>query len=62
MLFEVVRTGGAEAISWAIDLQSLRARACEIAGRNLTPDEFAYYRLPGKYISTPCPGLPPESS
>ena len=61
LLFEAVRTGGDSAVSWAIDEASLQDRACAVAGRNLTFDEFTQYGLPGNYGATPCPLLAKET-
>ena len=61
LLFEAVRNGGDSAVSWAIDEGSLQRRACDVAGRNLTAEEFAQYRLSGTYGATPCPLLAKET-
>ena len=61
LLFELVRTGGASAVSWAIDTASLQDRACAVAGRNLTREEFGQYGVSGEYRATPCEALPEET-
>jgi WD40 repeat protein len=43
-------------LRWNIDPSSWRARACAVAGRNLTRDEWARF-LPERPYGTVCPGL-----
>ncbi|HJT37028.1 MAG TPA: hypothetical protein VJ818_01280, partial [Actinomycetota bacterium] len=43
-------------LRWDIDPAAWRARACEVAGRNLTRDEWARF-LPERPYGTVCPGL-----
>lgn len=42
---------------WDVDPASLPARACRIANRNLTRQEWHQY-LPGEPYQKTCPGLP----
>jgi WD40 repeat protein len=54
-----VVTGGDddEARLWRLDTRHLVEVACRVAGRNLTPDEWAEY-LPSRNPAATCPALP----
>jgi hypothetical protein len=40
------------AVDWRLDVEGLRARACELAGRNLTEFEFELYAIDTRYRPT----------
>jgi WD40 repeat protein len=43
---------------WNVDLGTWRGRACQIAGRNLTPEEWKTYLPPGTLYRSTCPQWP----
>jgi class 3 adenylate cyclase/WD40 repeat protein/RecA/RadA recombinase len=54
---EVVASGARVAI-WDVDPTSWRAKACEVAGRNLTRDEWTRYLPTGAPYRATCPQFP----
>lgn len=53
-------TGGIDTLAmlWDMNLSTWRARACEIAGRNLTRDEWRVYLPPGSPFRSTCAQWP----
>jgi WD40 repeat protein len=55
---EVIEGEDNTIILWDIDLESWQARACSIAKRNLTPEEWRQYIGEGAPYRPTCPNLP----
>lgn len=54
----LVSASSQEVVLWNLDPQFWLEKACKIAGRNFTQDEWAQY-LPGQKYRATCPDLPP---
>lgn len=56
--------GGLDTLAtlWDVDLGTWRGRACQIAGRNLTPEEWKTYLPPGTPYRPTCPQWPGGAS
>jgi hypothetical protein len=60
LLLMVERLYDIGAAQWRIDPAALTERACALAGRNLTREEFDLYEIGGEYRAAPCAGRPIE--